>query len=177
MSTCCGAVSTDSTRKWRAWASRFRWTMRCCAASPTRSLQQIARPAEIDRGGNVRGNVDGAATKPNDIGETDGNNWVLDGWITLAAVDATVYRLCRSVLLRTNSSGFQKYLGPGSHSALLANKRFARQDRRRRARARSGGNAVSRPRTVDAICAFRTGRSAHRARPRGLRRYARRATG
>ena len=91
--------------------------------------QQIARPAEIDRGGNVRGNVDGAATKPNDKGETDGNNWVLDGWIALAAVDATVYRLCRSVLLRTNSSGFQKYLGPGSHSALLANKRFAGEER------------------------------------------------
>lgn len=70
-------------------------------------LQQVARPAGIAVGGNVHGNVDGAATKPNDIGETDYNNSVLNGWVTLAAVDATVYRVCRDVLLRTRD-GFQK---------------------------------------------------------------------
>lgn len=91
-------------------------------------IEQIARPAEIDRGGNVRGNVDGAATEPNEAGEVDHNNWPLDGWITLSAVDPTVYRLCRSVLLRTDGSGFQKYLGLGTHAALLAHKRFAPQD-------------------------------------------------
>jgi hypothetical protein len=86
----------------------------------------IARPAEIDRGGNVRGNVDGDATKPKE-GKTDWNNSVLDGWVTLAAVDPTVYRLCRDVLLRTGTregqpGSFQNYLGAGNHAALLAAK-------------------------------------------------------
>ena len=94
-------------------------------------LHQIARPAEIDRGGNVRGNVDGDATEPDEkTGETDGNNYALDGWVTLAAVDATVYRLCRDVSLRTGTTegqpgSVQKYLGPSIHAALLANKRYA----------------------------------------------------
>ena len=48
-------------------------------------LQQIARPAEIDRGGNVRGNVAGDATEPDENGKTDRFNYSLDGWVTLAA--------------------------------------------------------------------------------------------
>ena len=85
----------------------------------------IARPAEIDGGGNVRGRVNGDATKPNKEGKTDGNNHVLNGWVTLAAVDPTVYRLCRDVLLRTGTregQPVQNYLYVANHAALLANK-------------------------------------------------------
>ena len=91
-------------------------------------LQQIARPAEIDRGGNVRGNVAGMPTEPDENGKTDRFNYSLDGWVTLAVADATVYRLCRDILLRTSTRVgqpgiFQEYLGAGTHAALLANKR------------------------------------------------------
>ena len=91
-------------------------------------LQQIARPAEIDRGGNVRGNVAGDPTEPDEKGKTDRFNYSLDGWVTLAVADATVYRLCRDILLRTSTRVgqpglFQEYLGAGTHAALLANKR------------------------------------------------------
>ena len=91
-------------------------------------LQQIARPADIDRGGNVRGNVAGDPTEPDKNGRTDRFNYSLDGWVTLAVADATVYRLCRDILLRTSTRVgqpglFQEYLGAGTHAALLANKR------------------------------------------------------
>jgi hypothetical protein len=90
-------------------------------------LQQIARPAEIARGGDVRGNVNGDATESVD-GRRDSNNSVLDGWVTLATADDRVYRVCRDVLLRVGSRDgrpgeFQNYLGPGNHAALLAHKR------------------------------------------------------
>ena len=89
----------------------------------------IAPPAEIDFGGNVRENVHGDATRPDkDTGKTDRFNYSLDGWVTLAVADATVYRLCRDILLRTSGrlgqpGLFQEYLGVGTHAALLANKR------------------------------------------------------
>ena len=91
-------------------------------------LQQIARPEEIDGGGNVRGDVTGEATEPDENGKTDVFNYSLDGWVTLAVADATVYRLCRDILLRTSTRVgqpgiFQEYLGAGTHAALLANKR------------------------------------------------------
>ena len=74
ISTSCGAVSIDSTRKWHPWASPFRCTMRMLRRFANTFLH-IARPAEIDRGGNVRGNVDGDATEPDEkTGKTDGNN-------------------------------------------------------------------------------------------------------
>jgi hypothetical protein len=55
-----------------------------------------------------------------------------DGWVNLAAVNPTVYRVCRDVVLRTSTRGgspevFQPYLSMANHSALLANKRFADQ--------------------------------------------------
>ena len=89
----------------------------------------VGRPAEIDRGGHVRGNVHGDPTEPDKAGRTDVFNYSLDGWVTLAVADATVYRLCRDVLLRTSGPRlgqpglFQEYLGIGTHAALLANKR------------------------------------------------------
>jgi hypothetical protein len=89
----------------------------------------IAPPAEIDFGGNVRENVHGDATRPDkETGKTDRFNYSLDGWVTLAVADATVYRLCRDILLRTSGrlgqpGLFQEYLGVGTHAALLANKR------------------------------------------------------
>lgn len=88
----------------------------------------VAPPAEIDRGGNVRGNVHGDPTEPDATGKTDTFNYSLDGWVTLAVVDPTVYRLCRDILLRTSTrlgqpGRFQEYLGIGAHAALLANKR------------------------------------------------------
>jgi hypothetical protein len=52
-------------------------------------LQQIARPGEIDHGGDVRDNVNGDATEVVD-GKRDSNNSVLDEWVTLATADATV---------------------------------------------------------------------------------------
>ena len=82
----------------------------------------VARPAEIDRGGHVRGNVHGDPTEPDKTGRTDVFNYSLDGWVTLAVADATVYRLCRDILLRTSGRA-QEYLGIGTHAALLANKR------------------------------------------------------
>ena len=76
-------------------------------------LQQIARPAEIDRGGDVRGNVNGDATEEKD-GKRDRNNPVLDGWLSLAVADATVYRVCRDVLLRIRTRAGQPGRGlPG----------------------------------------------------------------
>ena len=82
----------------------------------------VARPAEIDHGGHMRGNVHGDPTEPDKTGRTDVFNYSLDGWVTLAVADATVYRLCRDILLRT-SGRTQEYLGIGTHAALLANKR------------------------------------------------------
>lgn len=87
-------------------------------------VEKIAPPSEINLGGNLRGNVNGRATKPNSAGEVDQFNSTLDGWITLSVVQPAVFSLCRSVLLRTDSAGVQKYLGPGTHAALLAHKRF-----------------------------------------------------
>lgn len=91
-------------------------------------LLQVARPSEIGRGGNVRRNVAGDPAEPDTAGKTDGFNYSLDGWVTLAAADANVYRVCRDVLLRTSRRVgepglFQEYLGVGTHAALLANKR------------------------------------------------------
>lgn len=88
-------------------------------------VEKIAPAAEINLGSNLRGNVNGAATEPNSAGEVDHFNSTLDGWITLSVVRPAVFPLCRSVLLRTNAAGFQKYLSPGTHAALLAHKRFA----------------------------------------------------
>jgi hypothetical protein len=91
-------------------------------AQPTRNL---IRTDETVR----RGNVHGDPTEPDKAGRTDVFNYSLDGWVTLAVADATVYRLCRDVLLRTSGPRlgqpglFQEYLGIGTHAALLANKR------------------------------------------------------
>jgi len=91
-------------------------------------LGQIARPDEIDRGGNLRSNVDGRPPEDNGKGGPDYNNTLCDGWVNLASADATVYRLCRDVSLRTSvrkDEVFQDYLTIANHAALLANKRFS----------------------------------------------------
>jgi hypothetical protein len=95
-------------------------------------LEQIARPDEIDRGGNLRSDVDGRSAADSGKGGPDYNNPVCDGWVTLASVDATIYRLCRDVSLRLGvrpckPGVFQNYLTIANHAALLANKGFSRQ--------------------------------------------------
>jgi hypothetical protein len=87
-------------------------------------LQQIARAQEIDRRGNLRGDVSGRSAE--DIaGQPDYYNRSWDGWVHLASADARVYRLCRDVGLRTDAKGYsQPYLTVANHSALLVNKRW-----------------------------------------------------
>jgi hypothetical protein len=90
-------------------------------------LQQIARPREIDTGGNLRSNVEGRAAGDSGKGGPDYYNRSWDGWIHLAAVDPTVYEMCRNVGLRTDATGYsQPYLSVGNHAALLFNKRWQR---------------------------------------------------
>jgi hypothetical protein len=63
-------------------------------------LQQVARPHEIDRGGDLRSDVGGRAAEDNSKGGADYNNTLCDGWVNLAVIDATVYRyvaMCRCV--------------------------------------------------------------------------------
>ena len=67
-------------------------------------LQQIARPEEIDRGGNLRADVDARSAADVDK-DPDYYNSLCDGWVNLAAVNATVYRMCRDVVLRTSTRG------------------------------------------------------------------------
>ena len=86
----------------------------------------VARPAEIDRGGHVRGNVHGDPTEPDKTGRTDVFNYSLDGWVTLAVADATVYRLCRDILLRTSGRAQQDTL------ALVRTPRCSPTNARRR---------------------------------------------
>src|SRR5262245_13190458 len=84
-------------------------------------LQQIARPQEIDRGGNLRNDVDGSAD--NDTSQPDHYNRSWDGWVQLASASPTIYPVSRDVGLR--GLLFQPYLTVANHSALLANKRFS----------------------------------------------------
>jgi hypothetical protein len=85
-------------------------------------VQQIARPQEIDLGGNLRGNVNG--DKPHDSAPDDIFNHTWDGWVHLADANPTVFRMCLDVGLRTDAKGyFQPYLTIGNHAALLVNKR------------------------------------------------------
>ena len=91
-------------------------------------LQEYARPSEIDSGGNIRFDVGGRSDT--DVGKpADASDSLCDGWVTLAVVDATVYRMCRDVMLRVGAPDAdgvrQPYLSIASHAALLANKPFS----------------------------------------------------
>jgi hypothetical protein len=90
-------------------------------------LQEIGRPAEIDTGGDLRFDVGGRSN--GDVGRpSDSSNSLCDGWVNLASVSPTIYRLCRNVTLRVRGpNNSQPYLTIANHSALLANKRFAPQ--------------------------------------------------
>jgi hypothetical protein len=90
-------------------------------------LQMIARPDEIDAGANMRSNLDGRDAADNSRGPDD-NNYSCDGWTNMSVVDATVYRMCAEVGLRTlpDVSPPQPYLGIGLHAALLRNKAYWR---------------------------------------------------
>ena len=94
-------------------------------------LEQIARPAEIDAGGHLRADLNGR-TAIDRKGSADYYDYVCDGWINLAIVDATVYRMCRDVSARQvapppdDPTNFQPYLGISVHAAILANKGYSR---------------------------------------------------
>jgi hypothetical protein len=90
-------------------------------------LEQIARPDEIDSGGDLRSSIEGRPAADGK-GGPDYNDPLCDGWVNLAFVDATIYRLCARVSQRTDPTGVvQNYLTIANHSALLANKSFSRQ--------------------------------------------------
>ncbi len=105
-------------------------------------LEEIARPDEIDRGGDFRFDLDGRSNT--DVNHpSDATNSFCDGWVYLASVVPEIYRLCRQVTLRNkppdqSNSGFpvctlqssstaqvQPYLTINNHAALLATKQFA----------------------------------------------------
>ena len=89
-------------------------------------LKQIARPNEIDAGGEFRGDLD--AQTAGDMGKDTASYYtpLCDGWVDLASVDPTVFRICRDVTTRV-LEGAQPNLTIANHSDLLLNKRFARQ--------------------------------------------------
>jgi hypothetical protein len=87
-------------------------------------LEQLARPNEIDTGGEFRGDMD--ARTADDMGKKPAYYSPLcDGWVDLASVDATIFRICRDVTTRV-LEGEQNNLTIANHSDLLLNKRFAR---------------------------------------------------
>ena len=93
------------------------------------NVQQIRRFAntfleKMVSGLNLNADIDG--NPPNSAGN---DNSLCEGWVSLAAADANIFRLCRSITLQADSAGAQPYLGMGNHSALLMNKRYARQVR------------------------------------------------
>jgi len=98
-------------------------------------LQEIARPDEIDAGGHLGCRVDGSTSKCK-YSDPWADNSVTFGWVNLASVDPTVYRLVRDVELRLSvrpdkdnpdPGALQNDLTMANHSALLANKRYSRQ--------------------------------------------------
>ena len=91
-------------------------------------LEEYARPSEIDSGGNIRFDVNGRSNS--DVGkDADASDSLCNGWVNLAVVDATVYRVCHDVLLRVglpDKDGVrQHYLSIADHAALLVNKSFS----------------------------------------------------
>jgi hypothetical protein len=87
-------------------------------------LEQVARPGEIDAGGDFRGDLD--ARSATDMGKpATYYDPLCDGWVDLASVDATVFRMCRDMTTRVVNHA-QPNLTIANHSDLLLNKRFAR---------------------------------------------------
>lgn len=102
-------------------------------------LEEIARPDEIDRGGDFRFDLDGR-TNPEVNLPSDASNSFCDGWVYLASTNPEIYRLCRQVTLRIQPQDAnlpvctvqgssvphsQHYLTINNHAALLATKQFA----------------------------------------------------
>jgi hypothetical protein len=93
-------------------------------------LQEISRPAEIDAGGNLRADVDGTIDSDRTSDDPTYYNSTTDGWVNLAAVDPTIYRVVRDIANRQyEQDGFwaQHDLTVSNYSALLANKRYSRE--------------------------------------------------
>ena len=105
-------------------------------------LEEIARPDEIDHGGDFRFDVDGRTNT--EVGKpSDASNSFCDGWVYLASVNPEIYRLCRQVTLRnpppdphdsttpvctvqgSSTLHVQPYLTINNHAALLATKQFS----------------------------------------------------
>ncbi len=125
-------------------------------------LEEIARPDEIDRGGDFRFDVGGRSNT--EVGKPpDASNSFCDGWVYLASVDPETYRLCRQVTLRnqpaniTNTGSpvctfqgsstprIQPYLTINNHAPLLATKavRSGSREYSQRARHAAGGSNSS----------------------------------
>jgi hypothetical protein len=90
-------------------------------------LEEIGRPTEIDNGGDLRFDVGGRSNGDVDR-PSDNSNSQFDGWVNLASVEPTIYRICSEVGLRIRgANNSQPYLTIADHAALLANKQFAPQ--------------------------------------------------
>jgi hypothetical protein len=102
-------------------------------------LQEIARPDEIDRGGDFRFDLDGRSNPDVNL-PSDASNSFCDGWVYLASANPVIYRLCRQVTFRIQPQDpnfpvctlqgssvphSQQYLTINNHAALLATKQFA----------------------------------------------------
>ena len=98
-------------------------------------LALIAPPSDIDAGGNLNCDVDGIRDCPRKVRDPQYFNSTTDGWVNLAAVDPTVYRIVRDVVQRQytkddpwNAAPLAQHdLSIANHSALLANKRYSRE--------------------------------------------------
>lgn len=93
-------------------------------------LQQIAHPTEIDAGGNLNCDLDGTVNCDRKVNDPTYFNSTTDGWVHLAAVDPTIYRIVRDVAHRQYMQDGvlgQHDLTIANHSALLVNKRYSRQ--------------------------------------------------
>jgi hypothetical protein len=90
-------------------------------------LEEIGRPTEIDNGGDLRFDVGGRSNGDVDR-PSDNSNSQFDGWVNLASVEHTIYRICSEVGLRIRgANNSQPYLTIADHAVLLANKQFAPQ--------------------------------------------------
>jgi len=103
-------------------------------------LDEIARPDEIDGGGDFRFDVNGRSNLDVNL-PSDASNSFCDGWVYLASVNPEIYRLCRQVTLRikppdpahlpvctlqgSSDPHSQPYLTINNHAALLSAKQFA----------------------------------------------------
>jgi hypothetical protein len=97
-------------------------------------LEEIAQPARIDAGGNVGCEVTGKLVCDKNASDKTYFNSTVDGWVNLAPVDPTVYRLIRDITQRAYVQEVfpnvftlgQHDMTIANHAQLLANTRYSR---------------------------------------------------